>query len=293
MKSAPPPEFTQADYLIGIQGLAILRASFIGDFASIQTRQDEIRQILDSAGEAPYNMRRDLPSGGIDDGYKIWADTYDRPSMDDYDPVIQCEQPVVRQLIDELPRGRILDAACGTGRHTEYLVGLGHEVVGADAVGAMLEKAKDKLPSVEFHLAGLDRLPFEDASFDGAVCGLAFVHLEDVRPATQELARVLKPGARLIISTPHPFIYNVLGWRAPVFDEGGNGMVVPEYGHPHSSYIEAFGIAGLVVRRCFEPPLSAEQARWNPAGQPTREDAALEQALEGQPAVLVWEVERA
>jgi ubiquinone/menaquinone biosynthesis C-methylase UbiE len=291
--STAADQFTQGDYLIGIEGLAILRASFAGDFASIGRREEEIRKILEQSGSDPYNLRRDLPPAEIQEGYTVWSETYDPPSEDEYDPIIQSEQPVVRGLIDELPQGRILDAACGTGRHTQYLAEHGYEVVGTDGVAAMLDKAKAKLPSVEFHLADLESLPFEDASFDGAVCGLAFLHLEDLGPATREIARVLKPGARLIVSVPHPFIYNVLGWRAPVFDDQGNGLVVPEYGHPHSSYVEAFTGAGFVVRKCIEPPLSAEQARWNPAGHPTPEDDALEQALLGQPAVLVWEVELA
>lgn len=286
-------QFTQADYLIGIEGLAILRASFAGDFASIREREEEIRNILTQAEAEPYNMRRDLPPAGIDEGYTIWSETYDPPTDDEYDPIMQSEQPVVRSLMDELPKGRILDAACGTGRHAQYLAERGHEVVGTDSVAAMLDKAKAKVPSAEFHLADLENLPLDDASFDGAVCGLALLHLADLRPAINELARVLRPGSRLIVSVPHPFIYNVLGWRAPVFDEQGNGVVVPEYGHPHSKYIEAFTDAGFVVRKCIEPPLSAEQARWNPVGQPTPEDEALEQALMGQPAVLVWEVVRA
>lgn len=282
-------QFTQADYLLGIEGLAILRASFDNDLASIPVRAGEIRRIQESGAEPPYNIRRDLPPGDIQAGYDLWAKSYDTDS----DPIIENEGPAVRQLMDGLPKGRVLDAACGTGRHAEYLVGLGHEVVGTDAVEAMLEKAKAKLPSVEFRVADLESLPFGDAEFDAAVCGLALLHLADVGPAIKELGRVLKPGGRLIASVPHPFIYNVLGWRAPAFDDNGHGMVVPEYGHPHSAYIEAFGQAGLVVRRCLEPALSAEQARWNPAGMETPEDDALEQALKGQPAVLVWEVERA
>lgn len=282
-------QFTQADYLLGIEGLAILRASFANDFASIPVRAGEVRRILEAGEEPPYNMRRDLPPGDIQAGYDLWAKSYDTDS----DPIIENEGPAVRQLMDGLPKGRVLDAACGTGRHAEYLVGLGHEVVGTDAVESMLEKARAKLPSVDFKVADLESLPFGDGEFDAAVCGLALLHLADLGPAIKELGRVLKPGGRLIASVPHPFIYNVLGWRAPAFDDSGNGMVVPEYGHPHSAYIEAFGQAGLVVRRCLEPALSAEQARWNPAGMETPEDDALEQALKGQPAVLVWEVERA
>lgn len=292
--TASSQQFTQADYLIGIEGLAILRASFAGDFGSIRTREEEIRRLFDLAAQEPYSMRRDLPPGGIDEGYGIWAATYDHESEEDYDPIIQNEQPIMRRLMDGLVKGRTLDVGCGTGRHSEYLVQIGHDVTGTDAVQAMLDQAQAKpsLSSVAFTCANVDRLPFADATFDNVVCGLTLLHVEDLRPAVQEIGRVLKPGGRFVASIPHPFIYNVLGWRAPVFAEDGSGMVVPEYGHPHSAYIEAFGQAGLTVRQCFEPALDAVQARWNPAGQPTPEDDALEQALIGQPAVLIWEVER-
>jgi 2-polyprenyl-3-methyl-5-hydroxy-6-metoxy-1,4-benzoquinol methylase len=47
--------------------------------------------------------------------------------------MIDIEQPVVRRILDGLPVGTALDAACGTGRHTAYLHELGHRVIGIDA----------------------------------------------------------------------------------------------------------------------------------------------------------------
>lgn len=290
--TAATGQFTQGDYLLGVEGLALLRAAQDHDFESLEARRAEIRAILDGFEGPPYAMRRDLPPTDVDSGYTIWAETYDPPSEDDYDPIIQLEGPVVRGLIDDLPEGRVLDAACGTGRHTAYLVEAGRDVVGADAVAAMLDKARAKLPEVEFVQADLTELPFEDESFAGIVCGLAYSHLEDLGPATRELTRVLRPGGRMIVSAPHPFITTVLGWRAPVFDADGNGSEVPEYGNSHGEYVAAFANAGLTIRQCVEPQLSDKQARWNPAGHPTAEDTALEQALSGQPGVMVWEVER-
>jgi SAM-dependent methyltransferase len=285
-------QFTEGDYLLGVEGLALLRASQDHDFETIGQRRAEITVILESAQGEPYGTRRDLPPIDMEQGYTIWADTYDQPNEEDYDPILQLEQPVVRQMIDALPAGPVLDAACGTGRHTAYLVAVGRDVVGTDAVPAMLDKAREKFPDVDFQVADLAKLPFDDASFTGIVCGLAYSHLEDLRPASNELARILRPGGRLIVSAPHPFITGVLGWRAPLFDAEGNGSEMPEFYNGHEEYIAAFTGAGLSVRQCAEPKLSREQARWNPAGHPTAEDAALEQALTGQPGVFVWELER-
>src|SRR5690606_42106714 len=59
-----------------------------------------------------------------------------------------------------------------------------------------------------------DALPILlDASVDAAVCGLALVHLPDLRPAFAELARVVRPGGRIVVSGVHPFLV-ALGWQA-------------------------------------------------------------------------------
>jgi SAM-dependent methyltransferase len=286
--------FTEGDYLLGVEGLALLRASQDHDFESIVRRRAEIKAILDAAADLqPYARRRDLTPIDLKKGYTIWADTFDVPD-DQKDPIETTEQPVMRALMDEFGDGPILDAGCGTGRHTAYLLSIGKtDVTGTDAVEAMLEKAKQKCPGVEFQVADLDSQPFADASFDAIVCGLAYSHLKDLKPASNELARVLRPGGRMIVSAPHPYVTGVLGWRAPLFDAEGNGWEMPEYYNTHQRYIEAFVGAGLSVRQCIEPRLSAAQAKWNPAGLPTAEDAALEQALTGQPAVFVWDLVRA
>lgn len=285
-------EFTEGDYLLGVEGLALLRGSQDHDFSTISERRAEIRTILEAGDEEPYGTRRDLPPIELATGYTIWADTFDRPD-DERDPIEQNEQVAIRRLMDDFPEGPVLDAACGTGRHTEYLLKIGRtDVSGIDAVEAMLDKARAKMPDVDFQVADLSKLPFDDNSFNAIVCGLAFSHLRDLEPASRELARVLRPGGRLAVSAPHPFITGVLGWRAPLFDADGNGYEMPEFYNSHEQYIAAFVAAGLIIKQCLEPRLSREHARWNPAGHPTPEDAALEQALAGQPAVFVWDLEK-
>jgi hypothetical protein len=103
----------------------------------------------------------------------------------------------------------------------------------------------------------------------------------------QELARVLRPSGRLIISNPHPLATGLLGWRATVRDDGGRTIVIPEYPHSHSAYIETFAAAGLQVRRCIEPVLSAEQAAAEAKAGFTE---AFRAALTGFPVVIVWDL---
>jgi len=61
-------------------------------------------------------------------GYQLWADTYD----DFHNLLVAVEGPIVRQLIDSVPPGRALDAACGTGRYARYLSERGREVSAVD-----------------------------------------------------------------------------------------------------------------------------------------------------------------
>jgi ubiquinone/menaquinone biosynthesis C-methylase UbiE len=201
----------------------------------------------------------------------------------------------MRKIMDELPEGPVLDAGCGTGRHTKYLVDAGREVLGVDANEGMLAQAKQKLPDVEFRVGNVNDLPVEDASYNSIVCGLTFSHLPQIEPAIHELARALTTGGRLAISAPHPFVTAVLGWRAPVFDAEGNGWEMPEYEHQLGEYIEAFGAAGLAPRECHEPRLTEAHAVWNPEADPDEENPfaeALIDGIAGQPGAFVWVAER-
>jgi SAM-dependent methyltransferase len=64
--------------------------------------------------------------------------------------LIDVEQPIVREILNGLPVGVALDAACGTGRHTQYLASLGHRVVAVDSSPDMLAVARMRVPDAEF-----------------------------------------------------------------------------------------------------------------------------------------------
>jgi len=275
----------QGHYLLGIEGLALLRAGARRSFAGVEARTEEIREILSRLDELPYSERRDLPEVGVDAGYAGWAEDYDEPDND----TIAAEEGVVRELLDQLPRGSVLDAACGTSRHAAYLCGRGRQVIGVDGSQAMLDRAAAKLPDTDFRLGELTALPLADGEVTAAVCALALSHLSELGPAVMELARVLKPGGRLIVSNPHPFATAILGWRAVFVDADGRRSMIPEYPHLHGDYIKAFAEADFDVRRCIEPRLSAEQAK---ARAKKHRVDAFEDALTDVPAVIVWEVER-
>lgn len=280
-------EFRRGHYLLGIEGLALLRAGARREFGEVGARVEEIREIASGLDTPPYSERRDLPEAGVDDGYAQWAEDYDDPGND----TIALEEPIVRELLAGFPRGPVLDAACGTGRHAAWLSEFSGraETIGVDASEAMLTRARAKLPNVDFRLGELADLPLGNGEVTGAVCALALSHLSDIGPAIAELGRVLSPGGRLIVSNPHPFATAVLGWRAVFVDARGRRSMIPEYPHLHGDYIDAFTDADLAVRRCIEPRLTREEAK---ARAKKHRTAAFEDALSGVPAVIVWEVEK-
>src|SRR2546429_6819566 len=183
------------EYLLAIQGLAMAR-NYTSRPSALRPRVEEIRRILadlaDSA-EIPL-IEYEVP-----EGYSRWAERYDGPN-----PAIAREQPIVHGLLADLPPGRALDAACGTRRHAQKLVELGHQVVGVDATPAMLSLARKKLPAVDFRRGRLEELPVQDASVDLVTRALALTHVPDLRPVLAEFARVLRPGGTVIISDIHP-----------------------------------------------------------------------------------------
>jgi demethylmenaquinone methyltransferase / 2-methoxy-6-polyprenyl-1,4-benzoquinol methylase len=104
------------------------------------------------------------------------------------------------------PGADALDVCCGTGDLALELrrqIGPDGRVVGCDFSEPMLELARQKsgeqgLP-VEFGWADALELPYRDASFDAVTIGFGARNLADLDRGLSEMARVLRPGGRLVI----------------------------------------------------------------------------------------------
>jgi SAM-dependent methyltransferase len=102
----------------------------------------------------------------------------------------------------------VLDLGCGAGldaflaaRH----VGRGGRVIGVDMTPAMLERARANAARmgashVEFREGRLEALPMEDASIDAVTSNCVINLVPDKRAVFAEIARVLRPGGRMVIS---------------------------------------------------------------------------------------------
>jgi len=239
------------ELLVGVEGLALLRNLYDGSDAAASERLEELRRVLDDPG---LGAAEATPEHDAASGYAIWSDSYDEPG----NPIIAIEERVVGELLAPRPLGAALDAACGTGRHARQLVDLGHTVSGIDLTPEMLERARVNVPEASFAVADLRELPFEDASFQTVVCGLALAHLPSLEVAVGELSRVLGCGGQLIVTVLHPF-QALLGWNAPFSGSDGSRGFVREHPHLHADYLDAFTATGLRVAGCFEPTITEQE----------------------------------
>jgi SAM-dependent methyltransferase len=99
------------------------------------------------------------------------------------------------------PRGRILDAACGTGKYFGMVLDGGRRVVGTDQSAGMLAQAAAKFPDVPLEKVGLQELAF-DGEFDAVMCvdAMEQVFPEDWPLVLANLRRAVRPGGPLYLT---------------------------------------------------------------------------------------------
>ncbi len=98
--------------------------------------------------------------------------------------------------------GSALDVACGSGKLTAELArvaGQSGRVVGLDFSPEMLAIARREHPGLEFLEGDALKLPFEDATFDAATIAFGLRNLSDPVRGMREMARVVKPGGRVVV----------------------------------------------------------------------------------------------
>jgi SAM-dependent methyltransferase len=241
-------------YLLGLEGVALLRG-FIGEYDRdfVEARIAEVRELLadESLADAAVAVER----VGTVEGYRVWSATYD----DGRNSAFDVDEPVVKEILDAVPAGVAVDAACGTGRFSALLAARGHRVIGVDSSPDMLARAHGNVPDGDFRPGDLTRLPVADSSADLVTCGLALAHVADLRPVFAEFARVLRPGGHLVISDMHPERIQ-RGIIPTVRDADGRPGRLPGHRHLVGYYQPAALDCELQLRRCEEPVLEPAPA---------------------------------
>ncbi|GAA2993273.1 class I SAM-dependent methyltransferase [Kitasatospora albolonga] len=142
-------------------------------------------------------MAHEASISGIREFFAARADTWDSKYPDD--------SPRYAAAIAELgplDGAFILDAGCGTGRALPLLkaaAGKTGTVLGVDVTPEMLRRAAAHAAEARVVLADCERLPLPDATADVVFAAGLVNHLPDPAAGLRELARVTRPGGRLVL----------------------------------------------------------------------------------------------
>jgi len=110
----------------------------------------------------------------------------------------------LNQFLEIKENKNYLDVACGTGNYTSEMAKFGGNWSAFDQSEVMLSEAKQKSKLVQWSKYNVENTNFESSYFDGAFCSLAIHHFPNLSKAFNEISRVLKPSARMILFTAIP-----------------------------------------------------------------------------------------
>ncbi len=143
---------------------------------------------------------------------------------------------------------RLLSLGCGTGVDVDLLADAGFDTVGIDCGNRTHVWPRRRYPE-RFLLANGKHLPFPDAIFDGVYCGCVFPHVgvigdsdrvapdyrESRAALAQQMARVLRPGGKILVSSPNRwFPFDIFHGRRP-------GSYTPRFNPPTSPFLLSVG----------------------------------------------------
>ena len=127
---------------------------------------------------ANYDITNDVLSMGMD---RLWR----RAAWD---------------AVNAKPGERVLDLAAGTGTSSEDYADAGIQVVPCDFSAGMVAVGKARRPDIAFVVGDAMALPFADDTFDVVTISFGLRNIVDTAAGLTEMARVTKPGGRLVIS---------------------------------------------------------------------------------------------
>ena len=115
----------------------------------------------------------------------------------------QLESQLVLELVGDLHGRRVLDVGCGDGEFALELAKRGAVVTGIDASAAMIDAAKRRATQhnvdITFQVGMAEQLAFSAERFDVVTAITILCFVGDAAPVFREIARVLRPGGRLVI----------------------------------------------------------------------------------------------
>jgi SAM-dependent methyltransferase len=175
---------------------------------------------------------------------------------------------------------RALDVGCGEGRFCRLLRARGIETIGVDPTRALVAHARELDPAGAYRIGRAEALDVPDASIDLVVSYVTLVDVPDLTRAIAEMARVVRPGGRVLIANLTSFGTAGMegGWHVGpdgverftidryleerVESVAWRGIRIENWHRPLSRYMQDLLAQGLVLRHFDEPrPSGGDPAR--------------------------------
>ena len=188
--------------------------------------------------------------------------------------------PAMLELVPA-PGRLTLDVACGEGRLSRELARLGHNVIGIDSSPSLLAAACEAGragPAHELVLADAAAIPLEDGAADLAVASMALMTVDDVAAVVGEVARVLAPGGRFLVTLLHPVdtwgdaggsYFEEAAYDKEIVRDAGR-MTFHDAHRPLAAYFRALEEAGFAIERLREPEPPEDYFRRHPDAERLR-----------------------
>jgi len=154
------------------------------------------------------------------EAFNRMASTYDNSFYGKY--TVRLHRSVINQI--NLGCNSALDLGCGTGQLLSRISKSGISLAGIDIAPEMIAISRQKLgEKADLRVGDVEKLPWENESFDVVLSTLSFHHYPDPMSVLKEATRVLKTGGRLIIGDvwlPAPLRQFINGLVFPFSSEG-------------------------------------------------------------------------
>jgi len=151
------------------------------------------------------------------------------------------------------PKSKVLDVGCGAGLLIQYLPAT-CSYVGVDQDVAAIEANRRLFPRVAFQVFDIvtATYPFQEQSFDTIVMAAVIEHIHDPLHVMKEMFRILKPGGRLIMTTPSPVggrVHTVMAFL---------GLLSRQAAEEHKGFYDFASIKNLIhpfgfILECYLP----------------------------------------
>lgn len=142
----------------------------------------------------------------VREGYDRWSPYYDRKG----NRAVALKQREIVRLLGDVRGRTVLDMGCGTATNAIAMAEAGADVTAVDFSQGMLAQARQKPGAARVRFIEHDLespLPLETDAFDMVLCSLMLEHVSKLDGVFAEMARLCRPGGRVIVIEMHPAMF--------------------------------------------------------------------------------------